>query len=444
MDLFDYAQRKALEREGPLAFRLRPQNLEEFAGQEHLVAPGRLLYNALQMDKPFSAIFYGPPGTGKTTLAGIIAGATQGVFIQIDATSTGVGELRKVLQEARDRLKYHNQRTILFIDEIHRFNKAQQDVLLPAVEQGVVILIGATTENPYFTVNSPLLSRVRVLPFYPLKYEDLRKILRRALSDPERGLGKLKIEVTPEAEEHWLRVSGGDARVLLNALETAVHLNKPGADGVYRIGIEEAAAAVQQAPVRYDREGDMHYDVISAFIKSMRGSDPDAALHWLARMLKAGEDPRFIARRILICAAEDVGLADPLALVVAEAAARGVEQVGMPEGRLLLAEAVLYIACAPKSNSVYRALEEATQDIEERDSGEVPLHLRDSHYSGAKKLGHGKGYLYPHNYPRHYVDQQYLPDPLRGRIYYRPSENGREKQIRAWLSSLKASRDEES
>ncbi|KUK35772.1 MAG: Recombination protein RarA, partial [Thermacetogenium phaeum] len=233
MDLFDYAQRKALEREGPLAFRLRPQNLEEFAGQEHLVAPGSLLYNALQMDKPFSAIFYGPPGTGKTTLAGIIAGATQGVFIQIDATSTGVGELRKVLQEARDRLKYHNQRTILFIDEIHRFNKAQQDVLLPAVEQGVVILIGATTENPYFTVNSPLLSRVRVLPFYPLKDEDLQKILRRALSDRERGLGKMRIQVAPEAEEHWLRVAGGDARVLLNALETAVHLSKPGADGVY-------------------------------------------------------------------------------------------------------------------------------------------------------------------------------------------------------------------
>jgi putative ATPase len=444
VDLFDCAQRKALEREGPLAFRLRPQSLEEFAGQEHLVAPGRLLYNALQTDKPFSAIFYGPPGTGKTTLAGIIARATQGFFIQIDATSTGVGELRKVLQEARDRLKYHNQRTILFIDEIHRFNKAQQDVLLPAVEQGVVILIGATTENPYFTVNSPLLSRVRVLPFYPLKYEDLQKILRRALSDRERGLGKMRIQVAPEAEEHWLRVAGGDARVLLNALETAVHLSKPGADGVYRIGVEEAAAAVQQAPVRYDREGDMHYDVTSAFIKSMRGSDPDAALHWLARMLKAGEDPRFIARRIVICAAEDVGLADPLALVVAEAAARGLEQVGMPEGRLLLAEAVLYIACAPKSNSVYRALEEAMQDIEDRDTGDVPPHLRDSHYSGAKKLGHGKGYLYPHNYPRHYVDQQYLPDPLQGRVYYRPSENGREKQIRAWLSSLKASRNEES
>lgn len=437
MDLFDYAHKKALEQEGPLAFRLRPQTLDEFAGQKHLVAPGCLLYGALQADNPFSAIFYGPPGTGKTTLAGIIARATKGAFVQINATSTGVGELRKVLQEARDRLKFYNQKTILFIDEIHRFNKAQQDVLLPAVEQGTVILIGATTENPYFSVNAPLLSRMRVLPFYSLEPEDLRQILRRALTDRERGLGKMQIRLAPEAVDHWLRVAGGDARSLLNALEMAVDLSKPDSDGVINIGIESAAAAVQQAPAAYDRQGDMHYDVTSAFIKSMRGSDPDATLHWLARMLKAGEDHRFIARRIVICAAEDVGLADPMALVVAEAAARGLEYIGMPEGRLLLAEAALYVACAPKSNSAYKGLLEAMQDLDRCDPGAVPRHLRDSHYSGAKKLGHGDGYLYPHNYSGNYVSQQYLPDPLQGRIYYKPSNSGREKQIKARLSSLK-------
>lgn len=436
MDLFDYAQKKALEEEGPLAYRLRPDSLEDFAGQEHLVAPGQLFHTALKADNPFSAIFYGPPGTGKTTLARIIARSCKGTFVQIDATSTGVGELRKVLQDARDRLKFYNQKTILFIDEIHRFNKAQQDVLLPAVEQGVVILIGATTENPYFSVNSPLLSRTRVLPFYPLKPENLYKVLERALSDPERGLGKLQIDVDPEAREHWIRLSGGDARFLLNALEMAVHLTPPGPDGVIHIDLEKAADAVQHAPVVYDRGGDNHYDVVSAFIKSMRGSDPDAVLHWLARMLKAGEDPRFIARRIVIHAAEDVGLADPMALVVAEAAARGVEHIGMPEGRLLLAEAALYVACAPKSNSVCKGIGRALQDLEKGAIGEVPKHLRDASYSGAKKLGSGEGYLYPHNYKGNYVSQQYLPDPLRGRRYYEPSESGREKKIKAYLESL--------
>jgi putative ATPase len=436
VDLFDYAQKKALEEEGPLAYRMRPDTIEEFAGQDHLVAPGQLLRTALMADSPFSAIFYGPPGTGKTTLAKIIARSSKGVFVQVDATSTGVGELRKVLQEARDRLKFYNQKTVLFIDEIHRFNKAQQDVLLPAVEQGIVILIGATTENPYFSVNSPLLSRTRVLSFYPLKPEDLNKVLERALSDPERGLGKLQLEVDTEAREHWIRLSGGDARFLLNALEMAVHLTPPGPDGEIHIGLEEAAAAVQQAPVIYDREGDKHYDVISAFIKSMRGSDPDAVLHWLARMLKAGEDPRFIARRIVIHAAEDVGLADPMALVVAEAAARGVEHIGMPEGRLLLAEAALYVACAPKSNSVYKGIGQALRDLEKGDLGEVPKHLRDTSYYGAKSLGHGEGYLYPHHYKGNYVPQQYLPDPLQGRKYYEPSESGREKYIKAFLETL--------
>lgn len=437
MDLFDYAQEKALQEEGPLAYRLRPDTIEDFAGQEHLVAPGRLLHTALEADNPFSAIFYGPPGTGKTTLAKIMAQSSKGVFVQIDATSAGVGELRKVLQEARDRLKFYSQKTILFIDEIHRFNKAQQDVLLPAVEQGIIFLVGATTENPYFTVNSPLLSRMRVLSFYPLKDEDLNKVFERALSDPERGLGKLRLKVDPEAREHWIRLAGGDARFLLNALEMAVHLSPTGPDGVIRIGLEEAAAAVQQAPVVYDRKGDTHYDVTSAFIKSMRGSDPDAVLHWLARMLKAGEDPRFIARRIIIHAAEDVGLADPMALVVAEAAARGLEKIGMPEGRLLLAEAALYVACAPKSNSVCQGIGQALRDLEKGDLGEVPKHLRDAGYYGAKSLGHGEGYLYPHNYQGNYVPQQYLPDPLLGRRYYEPTESGREKYIKARLETLK-------
>ncbi len=437
MDLFDYAQQKALDEEGPLAFRMRPKTIEEFAGQEHLVAPGRLLYSALKADNPFSAIFYGPPGTGKTTLAKIIASSSQAVFVQVDATSTGVGELRKVLKEARDRLKFYSQKTILFIDEIHRFNKAQQDVLLPGVEEGVAILIGATTENPYISVNSPLLSRTRVMSFYPLKPKNLDQILERTISDPERGLGKLQLKVASEAREHWIRLSGGDARFLLNALEIAVNLTLPGPDGVIHIGLDEAAAAVQQAPVIYDRQGDQHYDVISAFIKSMRGSDPDAVLHYLARMLKAGEDPRFIARRIVIHAAEDVGLADPMALVVAEAASRAVEHIGMPEGRLVLAEAALYVACAPKSNSVYKGIGEALKDLEKGAAGEVPKHLRDASYRGAKKLGHGDGYLYPHNYQGHYVSQQYLPDPLKWRRYYEPSESGRERHIKEYLAALK-------
>ncbi|NPV28448.1 MAG: replication-associated recombination protein A [Firmicutes bacterium] len=437
MDLFDYAQEKFREQEAPLAYRMRPRTLEEFVGQEHLVAPGRLLHHALAEDNLPPAIFYGPPGTGKTSLAGIIARTTRAHFVQLDAGNAGVGELRKVLQEARERLKFYQQKTVLFLDEIHRFNKAQQDVLLSAVERGDLVLIGATTENPYFTVNAPLLSRMRVLPFYPLESEHLRLILARALSDEERGLGKMQLRIAPEAVDYLVQAAEGDARILLSALEVAVKFSKPEADGARLIGRETVAEAVQKKVVLYDRDGDQHYDVVSAFIKSMRGSDPDAVLHWLARMLKAGEDPRFIARRILICAAEDVGLADPLALVVAGAAAQGLEYVGMPEGELLLAEAALYVACAPKSNRVYAALSKARQDLEKGEIGAVPKHLRDGSYRGAKKLGHGEGYLYPHHYQGSFVPQQYLPDPLKTRSYYEPSEQGQEKVIKARLESLR-------
>jgi putative ATPase len=441
MDLFDHAQERKSGLDGPLAYRMRPRTLDEYVGQIHLVGPGRMLRVALTEDRLPSAIFYGPPGTGKTSLAWIMAETTRACFVQLDASNSGVAELRKVLAEAQDRLKLHSQQTLLFIDEIHRFNKAQQDVLLPAVERGSLVLVGATTENPYFSVNAPLLSRTRVLPFYPLEPVQLRQILERALTDPERGLGKLRIEVAPEASEHWLRVSGGDARILLNALEAALRIARPktGAapESAIRIGGDEAAEAVQQRLVLYDKDGDAHYDVISAFIKSMRGSDPDAVLHWLARMLKAGEDPRFIARRIVICASEDVGLADPQALMVANAAAQGIEYVGMPEGELLLAEAAVYIACAPKSNRAYKGLGAARQDLERMNIGTVPKQLRDANYGGAKKMGHGQGYLYPHNFPGAYVAQQYLPDTLKGRKYYEPSESGYEKKIRERLALLR-------
>lgn len=440
MDLFDYAQAKINETEGPLAYRLRPRNLDEYVGQEHLVGEGRLLNQALRDDRLPSAIFYGPPGTGKTSLAGIIARETRARFTRLDATGAGVAELRKVLQEARDQLKFYNQKTVLFIDEIHRFNKGQQDVLLSAVERGTVVLIGATTENPYFNVNAPLLSRARVFSFYPLTDESLAKLFHRALTDQERGYGKQKIEIAPGVLEHWLRVCGGDARALLNALEYAVRLTGPDAEGVLRIGQQEAEEAVQHRMLLYDRSGDAHYDVISAFIKSMRGSDPDAALHWLARMLMAGEDPRFIIRRIVICAAEDVGLADPQALVVANAAAQGINFIGMPEGELLLAEAAVYVACAPKSNRVYQALKNAQKDLKERKPGVVPKHLRDANYRGAKNLGHGEGYLYPHNFPDGFVPQQYLPDALKDIRYYEPSDSGREKTIKSRLELFKRNR----
>ncbi|MDN5294287.1 MAG: putative ATPase [Eubacteriales bacterium] len=408
---------------------MRPRTLDEFVGQEHLVGPGKLLRRAIEADRLSSAIFYGPPGTGKTTLARIIAATTQAEFEQINAVTAGISDIREVIQRAKERLGMYGRRTILFIDEIHRFNKAQQDALLPYVEDGTIILIGATTENPCFEVNAPLLSRSRIFAFEPLKPEEIRKLLLRALEDKERGLGMYKVRVDEEALGHLVRVADGDARTALNALELAVITTPPGEDGYRHITLEVAEESIQRRMVRYDKAGDNHYDVISAFIKSLRGSDPDAALHWLARMFKAGEDPRFIARRMIVHAAEDVGLADPMALVVAVAAAQALEYVGMPEARLPLAEAAIYIATAPKSNAVIKAIDSAMADIDKLSIGEVPRHLRDPHYKGAKKLGHGEGYKYPHHYPNNYVQQQYMPDPLVGKKYFRPYGQGYEKEI---------------
>ncbi|HHW08125.1 MAG TPA: AAA family ATPase [Clostridia bacterium] len=439
MNLFDYSREQHLKKNAPLAMRMSPRNLDEYVGQEHLVGPGKLLRRAIQADRLSSMIFYGPPGTGKTALARVIAATTASAFVQLNAVSTGKGDLQKVIDEAGERLGMWQQKTILFIDEIHRFNKAQQDALLPAVESGQVILIGATTENPYFEVNGALLSRSQIFVLKPLEPHHLKEILMRALADEERGLGSFRVSITEEALSHIIRRAEGDARRALNALELAVLTTSPNDDGVIHITLEVAEESIQQKAVRYDKTGDQHYDVISAFIKSLRGSDPDGALHWLARMLEAGEDPRFIARRMVILAAEDIGLADPQALVVATAAAQAFEFVGMPEGRLPLAEAAIYLACAPKSNAVIKAIDQAISDVRNKPLGPVPAHLRDSHYQGAAQLGHGKGYLYPHHFPGNYVQQQYLPDNLKGVAYYQPNENGYEKVIRQRLKERLAS-----
>ncbi|MCL6450832.1 MAG: AAA family ATPase [Acetobacteraceae bacterium] len=432
-DLFARSLKERLEREAPLALRMRPRSLEEFVGQEHIVGPGRLLRRAIQADQLSSAIFFGPTGSGKTALARIIADTTQAHFEQINAVTAGVADIRRVVEEAAERRAMHRRRTILFIDEIHRFNRAQQDALLPAVEDGTVILIGATTENPFFEVNPPLVSRSRVFAFQPLSEADIRVLLERALRDSERGLGGLGVEVDPEALDHLVRVSNGDARSALNALELAALTTLPGPDGRRRITLEVAAESIQRRAIQYDRAGDQHFDHISAFIKSMRGSDPDAALYWLARMLYAGEDPSFIARRVLICAAEDVGLADPQALVVAAAAAQAVEYVGLPEAKIPLAMAAVYVACAPKSNSAYLGIGAAMKDVEERKIAGVPVHLRVGSYPGAARLGHGQGYRYAHDYPGHWVEQEYLPRELLGRVYYRPGDLGFEAEIKRRL-----------
>ncbi|MEA3408179.1 MAG: AAA family ATPase [Chloroflexota bacterium] len=426
MDLFAHARKKEGGSKEPLAARMRPRTLEEFVGQEHVVGPGRLLRRAIQADQISSLIFYGPPGTGKTTLARIIANTTSSRFVTLNAVLTGVRDLREVTAQAKDERSFYGRRTIVFVDEVHRWNKAQQDALLPWVENGTIIMIGATTENPWFSVNRPLLSRSRVFQLQPLSQENLRAIAHSALTDPERGYGKLDVEITPEALDHLVDVANGDARSLLNALELAVETTPP-QEGTIIVDLAVAEDSIQERAVLYDREGDYHFDTISAFIKSLRGSDPDAALYWLAKMVHAGEDPHFILRRMLILAAEDVGLADPNAMRIVESAAAAFDRVGLPEGQFHLAEAALYLATAPKSNSAmgyFDALEAV-----KRERTEVPSHLKDSSRD-KEGFGHGEGYLYPHAYREHWVAQQYLPDALQGNIFYQPSDQGYEKDVR--------------
>lgn len=415
---------------------MRPRSLDEYIGQEEILGPGRLLRRAIETDRLFSSILlWGPPGTGKTTLANVISQATRCHFTSLSAVMDGVKELRKVVAEAQERLRA-SQRTVLLVDEIHRFNKAQQDALLPHVEAGTVLLIGATTENPYFEVNSALLSRSRIFRLKPLEAEQLVQLLRRALSDPDRGYGKIAVDATEEALEHLAQVAGGDARAALNALEMAVESAPYEEDGRLRLDLEVAQEAIQKRSVRYDKSGDRHYDVISAFIKSIRGSDPDAALFWLARMITAGEEPRFIMRRLLILAAEDIGLADPKAITVVTSCAQALEWVGLPEAKYHLAMATLYLAVTAKSNSV-GAYFKAEKRLEQGASDEVPLHLRDSHYRGAAKLGHGRGYRYPHDFPGNYVPQSYLPEGLDQAQFYVPSDSGFEQWVGKRLEYLR-------
>jgi len=429
MNLFEQAMEKNMLVAAPLATRMRPNSLAEFEEQTSVVGNGTLLRRSIESDRLMSAIFYGPPGTGKTTLALIIAGITKAQFITINAVMAGVADIRRVVNEAKERRSLYHEKTVLFIDEIHRFNKAQQDALLPFVENGLITLIGSTAENPMFAINRPLLSRSQLYRFEPLSKEAIRRLLLRALQDTERGLGGYQVDVRPEALNHLAEVANGDARAGLNALELAVLTTPPGADGVRQITLAVAEEAIQKKVLKYDRT-DEHYDVISAFIKSMRGSDPQATLYWLARMLYAGEDPGFISRRIMIHAAEDVGLADPQALVVATSAALAVERIGMPEARIVLAEAALYIATAPKSNSVIAGINAVLSEVENKRAEPVPPHLRGTGYKGAAELGHGRGYKYPHEYPGNYVKQSYLPGNIEGKEFYKPSENGLEAQIK--------------
>lgn len=436
MDLFDYMREQNQENESPLASRLRPATLEEVVGQEHIIGKGKLLYRAIKADKLSSIIFYGPPGTGKTTLAKVIANTTSAEFLQINATSAGKKDMEAVVKQAQDNAGMYGKRTILFVDEIHRFNKGQQDYLLPFVEDGTVILIGATTENPYFEVNSALLSRSVIFELHSLSADNIRSLLRRAVEDEEKGLGSYKAQIEEDALDFLADIAEGDARAALNAIELAVLTTERSEDGIIHITLQVAGECIQKRVVRYDKAGDNHYDTISAFIKSMRGSDPDAAVYYLARMLYAGEDIKFIARRIMICAAEDVSNADPQALVVAVSAAQAVERLGMPEARIVLAQAAAYVASAPKSNSAIVAIDEAMQAVKQEKISGIPSHLQDAHYKGAGKLGHGLGYQYAHDYKNHYVAQQYLPDELVGRQFYRPSENGYEKTIREYFDRI--------
>lgn len=435
MDLFDYMREQNKENESPLASRLRPTTLDEVVGQEHIIGKGKLLYRAIKADKLSSILFYGPPGTGKTTLAKVIANTTSAEFMQINATSAGKKDMEDVVQKAKDNAGMYGKKTILFIDEIHRFNKWQQDYLLPFVEDGTVILIGATTENPYFEVNAALLSRSIIFELHPLSAENIKTLLQRAVSD-EKGLAAYKAKIDPDALDFLAEISGGDARMALNAIELGVLTTQRSEDGIIHITQEVATECIQKRVVRYDKSGDNHYDTISAFIKSMRGSDPDAAVYYLARMLYAGEDIKFIARRIMICASEDVSNADPMALVVATSAAQAVERIGMPEARIILAQAVTYVASAPKSNSAITAIDEAMESVRNEKISGIPTHLQDAHYKSASKLGHGVGYQYAHAFPNHYVEQQYLPDELVGRAFYRPTKNGYEKTIQEYFKKI--------
>ncbi|MBD5461841.1 MAG: replication-associated recombination protein A [Lachnospiraceae bacterium] len=437
MDLFTYMRSANLEKESPLAARIRPSTLDEVVGQQHIIGKDKLLYRAIKADKISSIIFYGPPGTGKTTLAKVIANTTSAEFTQINATSAGKKDMEEVVKAAKDTLGMYGRKTILFIDEIHRFNKGQQDYLLPFVEDGTLVLIGATTENPYFEVNSALISRSIIFELKPLSREDIKELLHRAVYDEEKGMGSYDAVIDENAMEFLADVSGGDARHALNAIELGIMTTNRAEDGKIHITLEVAQECIQKRAVRYDKTGDNHYDTISAFIKSMRGSDPDAAVYYLARMLYAGESVTFIARRIMICAAEDVGIADPQAIVVAANASLAVERVGMPEAQIILAQAAMYVACAPKSNACVRAISEAMKIVEETGNLPIPTHLQDAHYKGAAKLGHGTGYLYAHDYPNHYVEQQYLPYELSGKEFYHPSGNGYEVKVKEHMKRIK-------
>lgn len=436
MDLFEYSKQKTLEKESPLASRLRPTALEEVVGQEHIIGKDKLLYRAIMADKLSSVIFYGPPGTGKTTLAKVIANTTSAIFTQINATAAGKKDMEQVVKQAQQDLGAYGKKTILFIDEIHRFNKGQQDYLLPFVEDGTIILIGATTENPYFEVNGALLSRSIIFELRALDTEAIRTLLLRAVSDCEKGMGDYNAVLETDAADFLADMAGGDARSALNALELGILTTQRSADGKIHIDLETASQCIQKRVIRYDKGGDNHYDIISAFIKSMRGSDPDAAVYYLAKMLYAGEDVKFIARRIMICASEDVGNADPMALTVAVSAAQAVERVGMPESQIILSQAASYVACAPKSNAAVNAISLAMESVRTVRTT-VPPHLQDSHYPGAKKLDRGIGYRYAHDYPNHYIQQQYLPDEIQDAHFYEPGDLGYEKQIKEHLKAIK-------
>ncbi len=444
MDLFEYMRNTNMEKEAPLAARLRPLTLDEVVGQQHIIGKDKLLYRAIQADKLSSIIFYGPPGTGKTTLAKVIANTTSAEFTQINATVAGKKDMEAVVEQAKNVGGMYGKKTILFIDEIHRFNKGQQDYLLPFVEDGTLILIGATTENPYFEVNGALISRSIVFELKPLSREDIRALLLRAVYDKEKGMGAYDAVIEEEALAFLAELSGGDARHALNAVELGVMTTERSDDGKIHLTLPVAQECIQKRVIRYDKTGDNHYDTVSAFIKSMRGSDPDAAVYYLGRMLYAGESVTFIARRMMICAAEDVGNADPNALTVAVSASLAVEGVGMPEAQIILAQAAAYIACAPKSNASSQAIFTAMEAVQQTGNLAIPTHLQDAHYKGAAKLGHGTGYKYAHNYPNHYVKQQYLPYELNGREFYSPSGNGYEVKIKEHMKRIKEEAADES